>query len=1164
MADSVATSSQGDDSRPTTPAPRDVNRAPAYHFQWDLDSRRKGPGSVVSEATESRTGATDVLTQGTEAFFENVNSGSVTPSFPISWSASTQGFNAISTVLNNPRTKPNPLKASKAPQPPVHSPELKRIRRKDFDPYLKTIGPAWQKFEQSKRETLNPTPTFEKAAPPLSPSLESDPSSSAGGASRSSLVPLSAVPSVYFNSSFDLSDPRTFATVTEQSTAGAQQHAASPTDIALNQILQEKMSHYMDVVEQHLVREIAIRSAPFFAALSNLQDLQTEGAACLSRIARLKSQLYEVDNCQARRGLQVIHLQTRRDNLTQLQKTVKSIREVAEMSTMAKHLDDEGDHFAALGLAESIETLLEREEESENPPAKASPISSRRPSRHSAQENKEVFSLPTVIESPDAPTNAFSRNDLISSSHSASALVTTEQPVNLTSLVSLSELPSKLAGLKTNISASLQKDFLALLTEDFVDQTTNLKSSSSINPTNNNTRPEVWTAQLRVILDGLLRTGGVERAFAGYKEAALSQINMLVKAHQVSAGDLRDPLAREPDLNGEENADFVKKMQHDEFMRLLRSLYATLLKSIQTTQEHGALVQKDIEEIQQETPKRGPLVDLTEECSATVFAVAELASGCAAKLLNARAEQHISLPWPSFLELYNETSTFNINSEILCRTMIIALRGAANSQAKAYLSAFHSQRISESAKLVEEETWTAVDVSPKSQRLVLALIEAAVSNPPEILVESSTTATRNGEDAPDGPSPKYITIEDQQYHVVSATLQAIRLLIDYLRIITNLPLLTIDVMPKIIEFLKAFNSRTCQVVLGAGALRSAGLKNITARHLALASQSLTVMVTLIPYVRETFRRHLSPKQAVMLIEFDKLKRDFQEHQNEIYAKLISIMGDRLAVHCKSLQDINWTVPSSKPPPNNYMEVLVKETATLHKVLTRYLSPHASELIMSQVFAAINHRLSEEYTKIELPNQAAKDRLLEDAKYLHSRLSALPGVGGLSSMLETVVMDKRLVVPAPPEPIHPTTQGAPPPPSRPARRTLSSIFGKDSKKAPTPAPAPENAEVPGPPVEESIKASAPLPPTAEESNADISRGDVGTVPEQEHPGGQDAMEESLAPTEAMHPETHLSNGTEIRDTIATPSELAHADSAVRAHPNSPTGGDRQLSVDDATT
>jgi vacuolar protein sorting-associated protein 54 len=42
--------------------------------------------------------------------------------------------------------------------------------------------------------------------------------------------------------------------------------------------------------------------------------------------------------------------------------------------------------------------------------------------------------------------------------------------------------------------------------------------------------------------------------------------------------------------------------------------------------------------------------------------------------------------------------------------------------------------------------------------------------------------------------------------------------------------------------------------------------------IALASQSLSVIVALIPYIREFIRRHLNPKQAVMLTEFDKLKR----------------------------------------------------------------------------------------------------------------------------------------------------------------------------------------------------------------------------------------------------------------------------------------------------
>lgn len=46
------------------------------------------------------------------------------------------------------------------------------------------------------------------------------------------------------------------------------------------------------------------------------------------------------------------------------------------------------------------------------------------------------------------------------------------------------------------------------------------------------------------------------------------------------------------------------------------------------------------------------------------------------------------------------------------------------------------------------------------------------------------------------------------------------------------------------------------------------------------------MISLIPYVRETFRRHLNPKQAVLLIEFDKLKRVRISHVYNIHYVLI--------------------------------------------------------------------------------------------------------------------------------------------------------------------------------------------------------------------------------------------------------------------------------------
>lgn len=167
---------------------------------------------------------------------------------------------------------------------------------------------------------------------------------------------------------------------------------------------------------------------------------------------------------------------------------------------------------------------------------------------------------------------------------------------------------------------------------------------------------------------------------------------------------------------------------------------------------------------------------------------------------------------------------------------------------------------------MEDEQWNPVEVSPSLQRITDVLVDSAVRDSPELVIKSdadtlfpnplSTNGTSNPtlntngkgkskdnpppppiQKAPNGfnpssvPGSKHVVIDERTYFVVSATAEVLVLLLDYLRVVVNLSLLTTDTMGRVIEFLKAFNSRTCQVVLGAGAMRSAGLKNITAKHL---------------------------------------------------------------------------------------------------------------------------------------------------------------------------------------------------------------------------------------------------------------------------------------------------------------------------------------------
>jgi protein-S-isoprenylcysteine O-methyltransferase Ste14 len=70
---------------------------------------------------------------------------------------------------------------------------------------------------------------------------------------------------------------------------------------------------------------------------------------------------------------------------------------------------------------------------------------------------------------------------------------------------------------------------------------------------------------------------------------------------------------------------------------------------------------------------------------------------------------------------------------------------------------------------------------------------------------------------------------------------------------------------------QVFNSRTCQLVLGAGALAAAGLRSITAKHLALAAQCVGAIMALHPSLTTVFTAALpQTRRAVLLPDFERV------------------------------------------------------------------------------------------------------------------------------------------------------------------------------------------------------------------------------------------------------------------------------------------------------
>lgn len=502
MADdstSVVSSSRPTSPSPSNPAENDsVGPLPSrraapgpYRFHWDpTASRRQGPPSV-SEGTESRLDfSLDVAPSKIESIFDTA-SGST--ALPQTWSSSQHGFNgelcrcyfslassglisllAISTVLNNPHSKPNPLKSSHAPIFSGPHPDLPRLRRKDFDPYLKAIGPEWQRFQDNQRarelaeergdgafspklgmnneEASTSTPRLPKKPPPPPP-------------------PLDLVPQIYFEADFNLGDVRTFAAVTAQPDG----EGGASEDQSVNQDLQDQLSQHLDIVEQHLTIEVQARSSSFFAALSNLQSLQAEGAECLTRIGNLRQQLVEVDEKQAKRGLHITRLTKKRDNLRVVSEGVEAIHAVGESIGLMKNLVVTGEYFEALAMIEELGSMFD-------------------------EPSQETPSAPSTDTSPPKPRHRIQ--------------------LPLASISALASLPSSLQELSKSIATSLSTDLVVLLRTDLVRD----QAASTPDP------PEITiTERISPLLQGLVKTGGIEHAVNAYQEIVLAEIKACVR-----------------------------------------------------------------------------------------------------------------------------------------------------------------------------------------------------------------------------------------------------------------------------------------------------------------------------------------------------------------------------------------------------------------------------------------------------------------------------------------------------------------------------------------------------------------------------------------------------------------------------------------------------------
>ncbi|KAI5270836.1 Vps54-domain-containing protein [Aureobasidium subglaciale] len=971
------------------------------------------------------------------------------------------GQNAISTLLQPPIVRTGRLTPAasavstyRAPTtrdiPPVTLSNIPKVDPSAFKDYVSRLGPLFDNLNRLRRDTLQRQQNDALSSPVLSrhnsnasllsPTDPPQPRRRSSAYARrrpNEPTPLSTIPNVYFDDNFQLENPRTFDVVSERAeiapgTAKPEQSANGVPlpprkALASNAILQEKLSWYMDTVEVHLIQSISSASTSFFAALGSLRHLEQEASDSVTRIQKLRADLAKLDQDMAIGGLEVANLRRRYQNMQKLANAVDQVARVVQDAKDCEDLVEGGEYDAAAGAMLRLDRLISGQ--------------------------SDPSSDPQPVELHD-----------------------------LRSLHALQGLSASMNQLRLRIGRGFESRFLETLLSDLRRHVDNVPpkdtmrrwASTSMRLRGLQTGPTAYMEihdqfrkDLLASLHGLSNSAQTAQATADFREAIMREMKHLIRKHLPSSNDDDNEsvtsvatrtskaasqqeksiiLARNLRAMDEESAeDMVVSIYTDisEALRRLSIQIKVLLDLTSTMDAPDSLKSPTSPSTKPADRSRSPaprMNGIQEELSqaldmsSLLGQAVDVAHTQVTRILKVRTEQVNHLPLDRFLRYFTINRLFADECEAISGRSGTQLKALVNTQINTFVRAYGDAENQRIAQTLDSDQWEAKDFKETDQAVLSRILQGMSSDPPIWLQgtrvwedpsrpeANNAGSSSNGESTDTKSTNRPAYIDDTRYILVSSAISLLQPIDSFLALMSSIPSITSAAVPALVDVLRTFNSRTSQLILGAGATRIAGLKNITTKHLALASQALSFVIAMSPYLREAVRRHASTaNKAEILGEFDKLKRLYQDHQMAIHDKLVEIMTARATSHVNSMKKLDFDAEAKKNADGTsaYMETLTKETGTLHRVLSRHLAGMDVTVILSQIFASYKEQWLKAFQGVEIKTMAGRQRLLKDAQLFDSKLSKIDGFGDMGKTLvdavgaKTVIQEKPDLPPLPP-------------------------------------------------------------------------------------------------------------------------------------------------------
>jgi vacuolar protein sorting-associated protein 54 len=397
-----------------------------------------------------------------------------------------------------------------------------------------------------------------------------------------------------------------------------------------------------------------------------------------------------------------------------------------------------------------------------------------------------------------------------------------------------------------------------------------------------------------------------------------------------------------------------------------------------------------------------------------VTSAAELSCKSISELLRLRKDAHSLVTLEEMKRLWDVCMSFTTQFENLTDCKATGLRSTLLAQAKAFVERKHESNMSSLVAALESERWTQCDVSAERQDALtrLCLGRSLMPSSTKVIYATDYATTNTGEASGAKKKMADAEVEGVRYKVVWSCLLLVEMVMTDMACAAHFKALATNMVGKVAELLRLFNSRSTQLVLGAGAIHSAArLKSINAKHLSLVTQCVGLIISILPHVRAALMAQLPSKQHTLLNDLDTIKREYEEHNEKVLNKFVNIIGG-IVEHglAPRIGNTNFDDRANEQTLDGtiaccvFLEGISTNTRKMHQVLSSLLPPDHLQDSFSRIFAYLDQKLPELFLAAAVGNpptkpptfslpstDEGKKRMLLEVKTTTQNLNELAGV-----------------------------------------------------------------------------------------------------------------------------------------------------------------------------